>query len=131
MKQLWVRPYEHEKDCNELSKWLEGTANNLADSAVLAYPSTAILCAHEDRRSIAFMPVQTTVTLESLAINPDATPRETAEALKQLTKTVAFLAQSKQIKEIYFLCADDSTADFALRHGFEEMPHRTLRMKLA
>jgi len=128
MKQVWVRPLEP-SDLPKLQEWMTRIASeNLFDPDVLSYPHTVVLVAH-DGEPLLYMPVQLTATLESLAPRPGATPREMAEALKQMVKAVAFLSHGKGIKEVYFVCKDPDVVELAKRHGFEEMP-TTLRLKL-
>lgn len=114
---------------DKLAEWATKTPHNLLDEVAVARPETTVLLAHNDK-PITFLPVQIVAALESLATNPDATDLEKAKALEQLVKTIAFLARKQGIHEIYFYTKDDDVAKLAIRHGFEDMPHRTLRLNL-
>lgn len=128
MKQMWVRPIT-EADLPKLSEWMHSTPDNLFDKDVLRYPETTTLCAHSGE-PVMYLPVQAAAVLESIARKPDATPLEVAEALKQLLKVIVTLCSMRGIHEVYFLCKDENVVNLAKRHGFEEMPWKTLRMKI-
>jgi N-acetylglutamate synthase-like GNAT family acetyltransferase len=129
MSDVWVRKAE-KKDISILVDWLIRTKNNLVDPSIFLYPLVTTLAAFVYRGLVAFLPLQITMTLESLAISPDASKIQTAAAIAQLIKMAVFTARNQGIREVYFLCADNSTAEFALHHGFEELHHRTFRLKL-
>ena len=130
MQHVWVRKVES-RDVNELDQWLTATANNLADRDVFFYPHSTVNVAFSGAKKLAFMPVQLAAVLESLAINPANSERETAKALAELTKAIVLQSRERGVKEIYFVCKDESTAEFAKRQLFEELPYRTFRLKIA
>lgn len=128
MQNIWVRKIE-KRDVAELGQWLNDTPQNLFDPAVFFYPQTSTDVAFKRDKKIGFMPMQLVAMLESLGFNPEATEREKAIALSELVKSAMWKAREKGIKEIYFVCKDDSTAEFA-KQLFEELPHRTFRLKI-
>lgn len=128
MKQIFVRQAVP-NDAPIYQEWAPTTKDALLDPGVLTYPSTRVLVAHHGD-PVLMMPVQTAFVLESLAVKPGLSPLEEAEALKQLTKTVAYAAGSQGVREIYFLCKDERVVEFAKRHGYEEIPWKCLRLKL-
>jgi hypothetical protein len=128
-KQIYVRPAEA-KDAELFTEWAKASAQiNLFDPDVMSYPSTVTLVAHSDQPEV-FMPLQTTVTLESLAPRPGISPLTEAVALRELIHAAALMAHMAKVKELYFLCKDDRVIELAKRHGFEELPFTTLRLKL-
>lgn len=129
MEHIWVRKAE-QRDVAQLGQWLVNTPHNLFDRDVFFYPQTTTNVAFKREKKIAFMPMQLATVLESLAINPEASPRETAQALAELVKVAVTQSRERGIKEIYFVCKDESTAEYAKRHYFEELPHRTFRLKI-
>jgi hypothetical protein len=129
MDHVWVRKVE-KRDVAELGQWLNETPDNLFDPAPFFYPLTTTDVAFKRDKKIGFMPAQQVMMLESLAFNPASTERERAIALSELMKSAIAHARDKQVKEIYFVCKDDSTAEFAKRHLFEELKHRTFRLKI-
>src|ERR1700734_1523425 len=99
MQHVWVRKVES-RDVNELDQWLNATANNLADRDVFFYPHSTVNVAFIGAKKLAFMPVQLAAVLESLAINPANSERETAKALAELTKAIVLQSRERGVKEI-------------------------------
>lgn len=129
MSDIFVRNWE-QRDIPLLADWLANTPHNLVDPLVFGYPQTTTLIAHKSS-PIAALPVQLTMTLESLAFPRGLSHTQKAAALAQLIKTAVYLARDKKIAEIYFFTSDDSIAEFALAHQFKEIPARTLRLRLS
>lgn len=130
MKQTWVRPAEL-KDAEQLALWsVANVEKNELDPAVLRYPQTSVLVAH-DGKPVTFMPVQLVAMIESLASRPGVTPLQLADALKELLKTVVFLSKKQGVHEVYFLGTDEAVTRMAQRHaGFEELPWKAYRLKI-
>ena len=128
MKQLRIR-YITPDDAKLLIEWINNTPNNLYDSDVLNYPTLKVLCAYGDR-TIAYLPMQQTLFLESLAVNQEASITEKAQAFRDLVKGAEVHASSLLIKEIYFACKDENVLAIAEHHGFERLPWPIVRMKL-
>lgn len=129
MADIWVRRAE-QRDIPLLAHWMANTPNNLVDAAVFGYKNTQVYVAHKEK-PVAFLPVQLTMTLESLAFPPDASEIQKAAAIAQLIKTAVFIAREKEIAEIFFYTSDPQIAEFALRHKFVELPHRSFKLKLS
>jgi len=131
MKHIWTRYADFAKDTPEFIEYMKGAQDiNLFDPDVMTYPNTKVLAAYGQEGVKMFMPFQMTITLESLAPKPGLTEREEALALKELAQQVVFLAKANGIEEVYFLCSDDTVINFAEKHGFERIPHTTMRLKL-
>lgn len=128
MSDIYIRKAE-QRDIPLLAHWMANTPNNLVDAAVFGYKNTQVYVAHKDK-PVAFMPIQLTATLESLAFPPDASETQKAAAIAQLIKTAVFIAREKEISEIYFYTSDPKIAAFAQRHKFEELPHRSFRLRI-
>lgn len=126
--QVWVRPIQSAKDVDLLHKWSSDNKTNLFDASVLSYPKTQVFVAHK-KDPLVMLPVQMTFTLESLAINPEATNMEIAESMRQLLKHIVYKAHELGIKEINFFSADDQTSALAAKY-FEEVHYRLFRLKL-
>jgi N-acetylglutamate synthase-like GNAT family acetyltransferase len=126
---IWVRSME-QRDIPKFVKYLTTTARNLVDEAVYKYPLLKTLVAHSQRKIVAFMSSQTVLMLEALAINQDSRKLEVASALAQLTKMTVLRAREAGIRELYMVIGDDSTAQFAKLHKFEEIPGRLFRLKI-
>lgn len=107
----------------------ENSALNRVDPKVLTYPATTVLVAASDRPKL-FMPVQTCYVLESLGATEHATEREIALSLKNMLAIVGWEARRSGHGEIYFQASEPKIANFAKRHGFEEIDIPVLRMRL-
>lgn len=118
-KHVWASKANKE-DAELLAKWLLETPNNLFDPAIVTYPTTQTWKA-ENGKTLMFLPFQLTITLESLAISPENEAQDTAQALKSLIQAVRIEADRLGIKEINFVCKDESTLKFAQYHGFEQL----------
>ena len=101
------------------------------DSGILAYPTTRLLCAYNSH-PVGFLPVHKAAILETLALNPEASNEDKAQAMRDLVKAATLTASSDGIKEIYFLGTDKHVIDIATKPGvgFEELPWKIYRMKL-
>lgn len=103
--------------------------NNL-DASIFTYPATKTLKA-SNGKTLVYLPKQLVFMLESLAINPQATVGEIGMALRALFTVTEFEALKLGMGEIYFLCADKETCDFAEHQGLEKVEGLTLyRRKL-
>lgn len=120
MKQVFVR-FAEPKDDAEFTAWVKAAQDiNLFDPKVMTYPTTRTLVAHNGE-SLVYMPVQTTLTMESLAPRPGIAPIDEAIALREITKAVALLASQAGVREVYFPCKDERVVKFATNHGYEEL----------
>lgn len=108
-------------DAQALIEAMDSTPENLVDASVYKYPATTTLKAVKDGMSLVFMPVQTVFMLESLGIVSKNSRIDTALALSELVKTVRWEAHKAGHGEMYFLCKEATTIEYATRHGFEEM----------
>ena len=127
---IFVRP-AREEDREQFIQWSLNTKNNLLDPDIIKYPTTLVWCAFDENGPIVYVPVQQPLFMESLAINPEASPALVAMALKELTQNLVTQAHLKGSGELYFLCADDETIEYAKRQAFTEMPHRIFRIKVS
>jgi|SRR5579871_2124398 len=128
MKQVWVRPAEP-KDAQQFVEWANHSKEiNLFDPDVMTYPTTVTLLAHTDE-PLMYMPFQAAVVMESLAPRPGLSPLEEALALREITKHVVHLGRVGGFREAYFICKDERVVEFAKKHGFEEIPHKVMRLK--
>jgi hypothetical protein len=127
-KHVWVRRLE-QKDIPQLSQWLLDTPDNHYDKEIFFYPQTITLVAHKDR-NLVFMPLQLTITLESLAVNPENTNTETSLSMAELMRTAVYEANLRGVKEIYFVGTNADTIKFAEHRNFEKIEHPVFRIKL-
>lgn len=129
-RHVFVRPVRKE-DTEKFIEWSKSTKNNLFDPMAGLYPTSFTICAYNENGPITYVPVQHPYFLEHLAINPNADKIDIAVSLKELTQFVVSQAHIKGVGEIYFLCKEKSTADFAKAQCFEEMPYRMFRLKIS
>src|SRR5262249_19659827 len=117
-------------DWPQMAEWMALLAGrNNVDTEIFSYPATEVLKA-SNGKAIMYMPIQKTFFLESLAINPEATPLETASALNALFNVIEFEGRSQGHGETYFLCADEQTCKFAEHQGLEKVNLTLYRRKL-
>lgn len=130
MKHLFVRPARG-GDSVQFLDWSRQTAGNLFDPDVAKYPSTMVLAAYDQSGPVLYAPVQQPFFMDALAIKPGSDPLTTALALKEVTHFLITQAHIKGVGEIYFMCNEPTTIEYAKRQGFEEMPWKLLRVKLS
>jgi len=129
MKKIWIRP-ALKSDAPLYAEYAAAnSARSLFDMNVLTYPNTSVYVAHSGD-PVMFLPVQMAAVLESLAPKPGLPRSEQARALAEIVTSVVYDASRQGVREIYFLSADAPTIEFAKRHGFEEVRHTVLRLKL-
>lgn len=128
-RRLWVRPARPD-DALQFAEWSLANPHNGFDPAVPAYPSSLTLCAYDEHGPLAYLPLQQPVFLESLALRPDATPAETALALRELTQAAVTHAHARGAGELYFLGTEDGTNRMAENQLFERLPWPVYRLRL-
>lgn len=129
MKQLKLRVTTAE-DAEQIVEWLKLNPLNEFESVILKYPTLRVIASYAQDGVICYLPTQKVLVLESLAVNPEATELEKAQALRDLTKASELLASSEGIREIWFLDGAGGVGEMARSHGFEELPYRVYRLKL-
>lgn len=129
MKQLklTIAGPEHVK---EIAEWLASTKGNLYDDEIFKSSSLAVLRSYSEEGTVAYLPAQNVLVLESLAVKPGALPIETGQAFRDLVKGMEVVASQRQIREIYLPCADERVLSVAEGHGFTRLPYPIARMKL-
>lgn len=124
--------HARQSDRDLFTKWAFETPNNLFDPKVTFYPTTNVLAVeHEGGNGpepIFFAPFQAAVMLESLAPKPGLSPREMAAVLSKFHEGIVNVCLNLRIREIYFVCADDTITDFVLNHPFA-VAGKTIRYK--
>lgn len=104
-------------DLPEMSDWMSKLSHrNNIDTAIFNYPATDVLKA-SNGKGIMYMPRQRCTFLEALAINPEASPQECALAFRALLQVAEYEARVRGEGELYFLCSDAQTKEFARHHG--------------
>lgn len=126
---MFTRPAVKQQ-LTQMLAWIVKTKNNAFDASILTYPSTFVLCAYNKVRNVLYMPIQQPLMLESLAVNPEASPEEVGFALAETTREAVMQAHLKGVGEVYFAGSNPDTVRFALKHGFEEVPFKFYRIKL-
>lgn len=129
-RRIWVRP-PLPTEWQLFEEWIKTTQGNEFDAEVCTYPATDYLVAHAEGTPVVFMPMQNTLMLESLAINPQAEKSHVAVALKALLSNIVLLAGKAGMGELYFLCSEPSTVEFAERNGLERINLPLFRLKLS
>jgi hypothetical protein len=131
MKHIFVRPAKAE-DAEKATNWaVQNLDRNKIDPEVLKYPSTFTLAAYDSETGpIMYMPVQTSLMMESVCTNPEASDRKQAMALKEIVQALVMQAHLKGIGEIYFIGSDDRTSEFAENQLFEKIEQPVYRVRI-
>lgn len=119
MKKLTTRSAEFHKraaDRDLFTKWIFSTPNNLFDQAVMFYPTTNTVIVEDGDEPVFFAPFQAVIMLESLAPKPGLPAKELAAALSAFHEGIVNVCSHMKIREIFFVCADEAVAEFALHH---------------
>lgn len=111
-------------DIEQFKAWLALSRDgHLFDADVLAHDSTFLLSAMRTvDGSLAHIPVQQPLMLESLAVKPGLGSELIAASLTRLTEYAIGEAYRRDVGEIYFLSRDADTLKFAERHHFRPLP---------
>lgn len=107
----------------EMREWLETTRDSeLFDHDVLAHESTFSLCAlGTESKRMAYLPVQQPLMLENLIFRPGLSLAQTAQAITRMAEYAIGEAYRRDVGEIYFLCRDESTCQFAEKNKFRSL----------
>jgi hypothetical protein len=131
MKRVSIRDVLTPADIQLFLHWVLNTSNNCYDPSILSYPKATMLAADDEEGPFAFLPMQSAIMLESLAVMAGTTPRKMALALARFGKAIDEIAEGTGVREVYFLCRDDNVADLCAQHGFDELlDFRVLRRKI-
>jgi hypothetical protein len=109
-------------DIPEFLVWIFGNRDkNKLDPKILEYPTLRVYSAANDS-AIAFLPIHSGVILESLALNPEASPEDKLEAVCGIVNQVMLDAIQQGIREMFYISSDERTDESAVRQlGFEEV----------
>lgn len=115
--------HARQDDRDNFTKWAHETPKNLFDPAVMFYPTTNTVVVEREiegeKVPMFFAPFQAVVMLESLAPKPGLSPREMAAVLAKFHEGIVNVCRQQRIREIYFICADERVAEFALHHPIQ------------
>jgi hypothetical protein len=130
MSHVIVRPGRF-SDHQTMREWFASVPDqNLFDPDVLDHESTFTLCAFDDSGPLVYVPVQRPLMMESLAIRPGLDNRRIALSLAELTRSTILRAYDLDAPEVYFLCENEQTLQYATRHLFKEVSYPLRRVNL-
>lgn len=130
MKHIFVRPAKP-GDSERCSEWaVQNLDKNHIDPKVVEYPSTFVLAAYAEDGPVMYMPVQTPLMMESVAVDPEASEMKQAQALKELVQALVLQCHLKGIGEIYFIGSDEKTSAFAENQLFEKISSPVYRIRI-
>jgi hypothetical protein len=116
---IYPRP-ARPSDISLIDEWIRTTPQNLFDESILQNANLKFYCA-DNGAPLLFMPAQSVWMLESLAVRVDATPLQIAKAIEVVIKTIIYKAEEEGVREIYFLCRDDTVKMYAANHKWTVM----------
>ena len=108
------------EEAGQAVEWFSSTERNCFDPDVLGHPTTMTLCV-ENGQPLLYMPLQLTLTMESLGKKPGIRKREMAFALVEMIEAVKKLAFQMKITEVYFLCIESTVINQAEKFGFKRV----------
>jgi hypothetical protein len=128
--EVTIRPVEP-RDADLFNDWVNRIKDlNLFDPAVMEYPGTNTLAVDINGEPALYFPFHPVIAGESLAPKPGLTPREEAVALKKLQEGLVNIAKGLGIREIYFVCKDESLGKFVEHYGYEHLPWNLYRLRV-
>lgn len=108
-----------ESDAARFIEWMSGQRiKTNFDSSVLGYPRACMTRVRQGEETIAMVPIQPTLMLESLARNPDLTDSQLVLALASLDQQLQQLMQDSGIAETFFQTNIERFADICEAHGW-------------
>jgi hypothetical protein len=130
-REIYIRPTRSEDTPVAVRWWNRIRDVNHFDPHVATYPTIAYMAAEDaNRGALLYVPIQTVYMIDALGPNPDSSPLDLAEALKQFIKVLAFKAAENGVGEIYFPTNDKDIIKLAKMHGFDEIGYPVLRLRV-
>lgn len=108
------------EEARQAVDWFISTERNCFDPEVLGHPTTMTLCV-ENGQPLLYMPLQLTLTMESLGKKPGIRKRDMAVALVEMIEGVKRLANGMGVIEVYFLCVEETVINQAEKFGFKRV----------
>lgn len=121
-----------EIEVQEFISWTHAVpARNLFDSDIIGYPRCAMLMTGTENGNLAYLPCQTVLMAEGFVPNPDATNRQKAASLGLFDKSLARIARSMSVGDVYTYVpfAESDYAYKIMRHGWKEIENVRLFKK--
>jgi hypothetical protein len=94
------------------------------DAAIVGHPRSAMLLAEKGRKMLAYLLCQTVIMAEAFIPRPEATSRQRAASLGQFDKSLARIARSMNVGDVYAY-VPSGEADYIAKvqkHGWIEIP---------
>jgi hypothetical protein len=121
-----------ESDAKLFTKWMwrQKESSNF-DPAVIAAPRTCMVKASQDGQTIALLPVQPVLSLESLCNDENLTKSQLTLALYEIHVLIKKIMRDSECTEAYFTTSHDEFAELCeangwKRHLFDEKKHTWL-----
>ena len=94
------------------------------DLGIVGYPRCAMLMAGNGRGALAYLLCQTVIVAEVFIPRPESTQRERAACLGLFDKSLARIAKSMNIGDVYAFipCAEEDYIHKVQKHGWSEIP---------
>lgn len=100
----------------------DGREQNDVDFHILDYPTFRAVAAEKEGKPKAFLPLQTCIVLESLALDPELEPKEKLDSVVEMVHNIGKEAFREGIRELYYISSDERTDESAVRQlGFERV----------
>jgi len=129
MSKLTVR-FAEPGDSEKCAEYMSKTKGNLVDPEVFKYPTTNTLVVENGEEPELFFPFQAVLVVESLGVKPGLSAMEESKALNKAYIAIESLALNLGVREIMFLCNDETLIQFVERRGFEKIKWTVMRRKV-
>lgn len=108
-----------EADAKQFSEWMwEQRKKTDFDPQVIAAPRACLMKVTKGEKTVALVPIQPVIFIESLCSDPNATKSQLALAVFEIQEKVKAIMRDTAHTEAYFVTSDKGFADFSEDHGW-------------
>lgn len=119
-EQIWVRPYDKDKDHKLLAEWLFALREkNRFDPEIFKKGQAEIYTCFDSTGPVAFIPVVNGSQVESLALKPGLSPATAAKAFIAWQHVFVYKLHEKNIPNAFFVTYDETVLKFTKNYGWK------------
>lgn len=130
--QVYIRPYNKEKDHGLLAEWLFTLrAKNRFDPGIFERGQAAVYTAFDDSGVLGFIPVVNGNQVESLAFRPGLPATTIARVFQAWVHVFVYEAHCKNIPDAFFVTFDEGVLKFAESYGWKPVVVPMLNLRIS